>query len=204
MGNLKCDQSTSHGSEWPVNSHWDRYWVFFSCLTEVKKSRSVKNWHPSYYLLMLNTCYGPDNVQTSLLCPCNTELPRARLVCMVWTNDLFIIVMEADRVLTMSVHSVKHVTFSHSFSPRKNLLWHVLSLSHFINEEIKDQANCPWSHSDKWPNQGWILGFGARRPLMQEPLMQCPDGDADTISLVVHYNEKTKPHTWSTFVLLPK
>lgn len=48
------------------------------------------------------------------------------------------IVMEADRVLTMSIHSVKHITFSNSFSPRKNLLWHMLSLSHFINEEIKD------------------------------------------------------------------
>lgn len=156
MGKLKCDQPTSHVSKWPVNSHWDRYWIFFSCLTEVKKSRSVKNWHLSYYLLMLNTCYGPDNVQTSLLRLCNTELPRARLVCMVWANDLFIIVMEADRVLTMSVHSVKHITFSHSFSPRKNLLWHMLSVSHFINEEIEDQANCPWSHSDKWPNQGWI------------------------------------------------
>lgn len=118
MGKLKCDQPTSHVSKWPVNSHWDRYWVFFSCLTEVKKSRSVKNRHPSYYyLLILNTCYGPDNVQTTLLCPCKTGVLRGFLVCMVWTDNLLIycygswqsIVMEADRVLTMSIHSVKHI-----------------------------------------------------------------------------------------------
>lgn len=39
---------------------------------------------------------------------------------------------------------------------------------------ISDQAKVEW------------LGFGARRPLMQEPLRcSSPDGDADTISLVV-------------------
>lgn len=48
---------------------------------------------------------------------------------------------------------------------------------------ISDQTKVEW------------LGFGARRPLMQEPL-RCsgPDGDADTISLVVLLQFKKKKH----------
>lgn len=92
----------------------------------------------------------------------NLKFPEAALPAWCELMIYSFIVTKAGRVLTMSIHSVKHITFSNSFSPRKNQLWHMLSLSHFINEEIKAQeyqANCPWSHSDKWPNQGWMAWF---------------------------------------------
>lgn len=184
-------------ASWGFLLNWDWYWVFSSWITEMKESRSAKNWHPSYYSLTLNTCCMPDTAQTSVLCLCKAEVSRGCVVWVVWASLMIysFVVMKASRVLTMSIHSAKHVTSSNSFNPHKNLVCDMLSLSHFIDEEIKAQkyqANCPWSHSDKWPNQGWMDWLRCQTSSHSSHWCSGPNKDADSISLGVLLQLKYK------------